>query len=207
MNEFKLIIGDKHASSWSLRAWLMLKQCLVDFDEQIIRLGQSDTKQKILQVSLAGKVPVLKHQDIIIWESLAIGEYLSELYPQVNLWPEDRNARAVARAVSNEMHAGFTNLRSKMPFDLLNKHQFPEDDELVSEIKRVEQIWEACRTNYGQASKFLFGNFGIADAMYAPVVLRFDTYGYLSSNYVVRKYCSAVIEYSNVQYWLEQARK
>lgn len=205
MNKFQLIIGDKHASSWSLRAWLMLKHCQVEFDECIIPLGTVNTTRQIKQFSAAGKVPVLKHGDLIIWESLAIGEYLAEIFPASGLWPENSMARAVARSVSNEMHAGFGSLRASMPFDLLARYDLPQSDELSREIIRLEEVWCSCREKFGDGGEYLFGQFGIADAMFAPVVLRFVTYGYVSANPIIKKYCDTIVNHQHVRLWINEA--
>ncbi|AUR52662.1 glutathione S-transferase family protein [Aquella oligotrophica] len=206
MSEFRLIIGNKHLSSWSLRAWLMIKRCKVKFSEIIVDLERQDVKAAILQLSPSGKVPALKHNDLLIWDSLSIGEYLAEVSPSAKLWPTDEAARAIARSVSNEMHSGFATLRKMMPFALFVQKDLPYSEELQGEIKRIEEIWLDCRSKFGQDGEFLFGDFSIADAMFAPVVLRFQTYGYKSDNRAVVDYCNAILAHPDLLEWLNSAK-
>lgn len=206
MSEFTLIIGNKHLSSWSLRAWLMIKECNIKFSEIIVDLEAHDVKTRIQQLSPSGKVPALKHKDLLIWESLSIGEYLAELFPSAKLWPDDKKTRAIARSVSNEMHSGFVVLRRMMPFTLFEERPLPRSEELENEIRRIEEIWVDCRSRYGKDGKFLFGKFSIADAMFAPVVLRFKIYGYKSKNLIVTEYCNSILNSFNVIDWLNSAK-
>ena len=206
MSEFTLIIGNKNLSSWSLRAWLMIKRCNVEFSEIIVDLERQDVKSAILQLSPFGKVPALKHNDLLIWDSLSIGEYLAELFPSIKLWPVDKEARAIARSVSNEMHSGFVNLRKMMPFALFEERLLPQSEDLQHEIRRVEEIWVDCRSRFAKGGKFLFGEFSIADAMFAPVVLRFQTYGYKPESKDVVDYCNAILAYPDLLLWLESAK-
>lgn len=206
MSEFTLIIGNKHLSSWSLRAWLMIKECNIKFSEIIVDLEAHDVKTRIQQLSPSGKVPALKHKDLLIWESLSIGEYLAELFPSAKLWPDDKKTRAIARSVSNEMHSGFVVLRRMMPFTLFEERPLPRSEELENEIRRIEEIWVDCRSRYGKDGKFLFGKFSIADAMFAPVVLRFKIYGYKSKNLIVTEYCNSILNNFNVIDWLNSAK-
>jgi glutathione S-transferase len=174
----KIVIGNKNYSSWSLRPWLVLEHSGLPFEEQVIPLDQPDTAAEIARFSPAGRVPVLVDGDVTVWDSLAICEYLAEQHPEKALWPRDRAARAMARAVSAEMHSGFTGLRSHWPLKL--KESFPArppPQEAQGDIDRILAIWNDCRRRFGRAGPFLFGAFSIADAMYAPVVSRFRTYG------------------------------
>ena len=179
MEKFTLVIGNKNYSSWSLRPWLVLKHFDIPFEEIIIPLRQPDSKEKILKHSPSGKVPVLKHGNLVIWESLAICEYLADLFPKKNLWPKDSYQRAIARAISSEMHAGFMNLRKSCPMDVrAQKLGITLTDEVKRDIQRIVEIWENCRRHVDLAKgDFLFGEFSIADCMFAPVVFRFNTYG------------------------------
>jgi glutathione S-transferase len=177
MADFTIYIGNRVYSSWSLRGWLPLKHLGVPFDEVMIPLYGAGSTDAILRRSPSGKVPALHHQGRTIWESLAIGEYLAEQFPAARLWPEDAGARALARAVSAEMHAGFANLRRELTMNLrriIPGRRFTPD--ALAEIERVKAIWRDCRTRYGRGGPFLFGAFTIADAMFAPVVTRFRTY-------------------------------
>jgi glutathione S-transferase len=180
MPEFTLVIGDRNYSSWSLRPWLILKHLGLAFEEVHVRLRQTDTRQQNLRHSPSGKVPVLKHNGLVIWDSLAIMEYLAERFPESLLWPSDTAARAMARSISAEMHSGFQALRAHLPMDILGR--FPgnglDAEGVQQDIARVQQIWMDARAQWGAGGggPFLFGAFGIADAMYAPVVSRFITY-------------------------------
>jgi glutathione S-transferase len=175
---YTIVIGDKNYSSWSLRPWLALKQCGVPFEEERIRLRQPESKAAIFRHSPSGKVPALKTDVGVICDSLAIVEYLAEQHPDAKLWPEDRGARAAARAVSAEMHSSFAALRNDMPMDLLSRLPMPDLSEaLEANIGRVVAVWRDMRARFGQGGPFLFGAFTNADAMYAPVATRFRTYG------------------------------
>jgi len=172
-----LVIGSKRFSTWSLRPWLILKMAGVAFSEVLIPLRQPDTKASILQHSPSGKVPLLKDGDVHIWDSLAIAEYLAEQLP--GLWPAGADARAMARAITAEMHSGFPLLRQTMPMSLADDRlPTPEiSPELQAEINRILTLWQDARRRFGQNGPFLFGTWSIADAFFAPVVTRFNTYG------------------------------
>jgi glutathione S-transferase len=175
---YTLVIGDKNLSSWSLRPWLAMKHRGIPFVEERIRLRQPDTKAEILRHSPAGKVPALKTRFGVVWDSIAILEYLAERHPEHRLWPEDAEARAAARSISAEMHAGFATLRNDMPMDLLGRLPAPANSRaLEADIARVVALWKDTRARFGDGDPFLFGAFTIADAMYAPVATRFRTYG------------------------------
>jgi len=177
MSELTLIIGNKNYSSWSLRPWLVLKQTGIPFREQVIFLDTPAGDAALADSSPSGRVPVLRDGDITVWESLAICEYLAERYPDKDLWPADPAARAVARAIANEMHAGFAALREHMTMNV--RRRFPgrgRTPEVTRDISRILNLWKDCRTRFGKKGSFLFGEFSIADAMYAPVCLRFITY-------------------------------
>lgn len=175
--DMKLIIGNKNYSSWSLRPWIAMTMAGIPFEETVIPLYVPGSAEAILQHSPAGKVPVLIDGDTHVWESLAILDYLAELHPDAGLWPDDRAARALARSVANEMHAGFLPLRRACPmnFWLIPKPR-PIPDDAVANVRRIDAIWAECVRRSG--GPFLFGGrFGAADAMYAPVVARFFNYG------------------------------
>ena len=178
MSDLTLVIGNKNYSSWSLRPWLALRHAGIPFEERLLLLSGENWKEAIAAVSPSGRVPVLLHGEHTVWETLAIIEYANELFPDAGLWPEDREARATARAIANEMH-GFTALRNHMPMnlrrlDLKGKGRGPGVDD---DIARICEIWRECRARNGAGGDFLFGAFCAADAMYAPVVTRLDTYG------------------------------
>jgi len=177
-NGYTLVIGDKNLSSWSLRPWLALKQCGIPFAEECIRLRQPGSKAGILRHSPSGKVPALKTGSGVVWDSLAILECLAERHPECALWPQSDKARAAARSISAEMHAGFAALRDEMPMDLLGRRPSPPMDAVLqTDIRRIVAIWKDIRANFGTDGPFLFGRFSNADAMYAPVATRFRTYG------------------------------
>jgi glutathione S-transferase len=175
---YTLVIGDKNLSSWSLRPWIALKACRIPFSEERVRLRQPDSKAEISRLSPSGKVPVLKTPNGIVWDSLAVLEYLAEHHPDCRLWPQSAEARAAARSISAEMHSGFVTLRNDMSMDLLARIAFPWVSEaLEADIRRIVVIWHDARTRFGKDGPFLFGTFTNADAMYAPVATRFRTYG------------------------------
>lgn len=172
-----LVIGNKNYSSWSLRPWIAMRQAGLAFSEELIPLDHKDTKAKILAHSGAGRVPVLHHGKLTVWESLAIIEYLAETFPEAGLWPKAKAARAMARAVASEMHAGFAALRSACPMNMRRKpSRLALDAKVKRDVARIEVLWSACRAAHGKGGPFLFGRFCGADAMYAPVVNRFHVY-------------------------------
>jgi len=189
-----LVIGNKNYSSWSLRPWIAMKVAGIAFDEVVIPLYEPGSREQILKYSPAGKVPVLIDGDRHIWESLAILEYLAEKFPNAKLWPGDASARALARAVATEMHGGFQPLRKSCPMNLwLPVKSRPQPDDVMDNVRRIEQLWSDCRARFGQSGPFLFGPFGAADAMYAPVVARLHTFG-IAVDRVARAYMDAVMD-------------
>ena len=173
-----LIIGNKNYSSWSLRAWLLLREAGIEFEERRLALDTPGFAQEIAQISAAGYVPVLQLGDETVWDTLSIAETVAERWPEKNLWPADVAMRSHARSISAEMHSGFSNLRSCMPMNcraMGRKVSIP--DEVGDDIDRVISIWAECHRRYGDKGGWLFGDFSVADAMFAPVVLRFRTYG------------------------------
>ncbi|MGA8434239.1 MAG: glutathione S-transferase family protein [Methyloceanibacter sp.] len=175
---YTLIIGDKNFSSWSLRLWLAMKHCGIPFAEERIRLRQPESRAAILRHSPSGKVPALKTNGLVVFDSLAILEFLAERHPETQMWPHDPQARALARSISAEMHSGFVTLRNDMSMDLLARFPTPPiGEDLDRDIRRIVAIWCEARAKYGHAGAFLFGAFSNADAMYAPVATRFRTYG------------------------------
>lgn len=176
MARLTLVIGNKNYSSWSLRPWLAMRQAGLDFAEIRIPLDAPTTYQEIRRYSPSGRVPVLLHGDLTIWESLAICEYIAENFAK-NLWPEDSAAKAVARSISAEMHAGFQSLREVMPMDCRARLcLLGVNPRVQADIERIATIWRNCRKHFGINGNFLFSHFTIVDAMFAPVVSRFVTY-------------------------------
>ena len=178
MDRLTLYIGNKNYSSWSLRPWLAMTVAGIPLDEVVIPLWQDDSRAAVLARSPSGKVPALRDGAVTVWESLAILSWLAERFPQASLWPAGTAARAAALAVSHEMHAGFTALRQAMPMNCRARRDLGALAPPVAvDVARVAAIWSDCRTCHGAGGPFLFGSFGIADAMYAPVASRFRTYG------------------------------
>lgn len=174
----RLIIGNKNYSSWSLRAWLFLKQSQIEFEEIKLALFTEQWEAEINRYTPAGKVPVLLDGDIAIWDTMAIMEYVREHFPNTVGWPRDRGAQAHARSIANEMHSGFMAIRGELPQNLRVCQQRSLDDfssAARNEIQRVETLWQDCFERYG--GPWLCGDFSIADVMYVPVALRFVTYG------------------------------
>src|ERR1700689_4149502 len=188
-----LVTGNKNYSSWSLRPWLAMKAAGIAFDETLISLDAKDFKARVTALSGAGRVPILIDGDVRVWESLAILEYLAEKFPAAALWPKDESARAHARAIAAEMHAGFVPLRRLLPMNVWRPVK-PRtlDDGSKTDAARIDAIWRDCRARYGTAGPFLFGAFGAADAMYAPVVWRFHTYAVEVSD-AARAYMNAMM--------------
>jgi glutathione S-transferase len=210
MTALTLVIGSKNYSSWSWRPWLALKRTGAPFEEVLIHLDDADKVARIARHSPTGKVPVLVHGEVKVWESLAICEHLAELFPEARLWPEDRAARAHARAVATEMHAGFGALRATLSMNLRGRSTRPRDKsnlspEVWADIERIVALWDDCRRRHGRGGPFLFGDFTIADAMYAPVVGRFRTYQ-VPLPPSAREYGDAVWAWPAVREWLDAAR-
>jgi glutathione S-transferase len=175
---YTLVIGDKNWSSWSLRPWIALKVCGIPFTEERVRLRQPDSRAEILRHTPSGKVPALKTRTGVVWDSLAILEYLAEHHAEHHLWPHDREARIAARCISAEMHSGFATLRNDMPMELLATLPCsPISEALETDIRRIVAIWHDARSRFGKDGPFLFGAFSNADAMFVPVATRFRTYG------------------------------
>jgi len=203
---FRLIIGNKNTSSWSLRPWLILAMLDEPFIEVMVRLDQPDTKEKILSVNPAGKVPVLIDDHVKIWDSLAICEYLNECFPGAQLWPEDSAERAHARSLAAEMHAGFAALRQHMPMDVCGR--YPREDsnlQVDADIARIIAIWEGLRAQHVSDGPFLFGRFGIVDAMFAPVASRFVTYN-IALPPVSQAWVDHLLGTKAMQRWITEAK-
>jgi glutathione S-transferase len=202
-----LVIGNKNYSSWSFRPWIALRTAAIPFQEVVIPLYEQGSKERILGFSPAGKVPVLIDGDVRVWESLAIMDYLAERLPQTQLWPNDRAARAHARAIAAEMHAGFAPLRRHCPMNMWRPVKARELlPEVAADVSRIEAIVTECRKRFGQGGPFLFGAFGAADAMYAPVVSRLHTYG-IAIGPVAEAYKQAVMALPAWTEWRAAALK
>jgi glutathione S-transferase len=196
-----LVLGNKAYSSWSLRPWIALKQAGVAFDEIVIPIYIEGSPEAIREHSPAGKVPILKDGDLTVWDSLAIIEYAAEKFPQAGIWPADPKARAVARSISAEMHSGFVPLRKLCNMNLRRHYpDFALTDEVRADVARIEQIWAETSAAYGKSGPFLFGAWTGADAMYAPVVTRFQTYDIKVSK-ATRAYMDAVLALPAMKEW------
>lgn len=205
MTSLKLVIGNKNYSSWSLRPWLLLKQAQIDFEEIRIPLYQADTQDNLARWSPSGLVPVLHHHDLVVHDSLAICEYINDIYPELQLWPENIKARAAARAVSAQMHSGFTALRSHMHMNC--RKSLPGkgmNEEVRKDIDQILALWEQTRETYAINGSFLFGAFSIADAMYAPVVSRFNTYA-VELDDCGQDYIQTVLGLDAMQQWYKDS--
>jgi glutathione S-transferase len=200
-----LIIGNKNYSSWSFRPWIAMKAVGIAFEERVVSLSDPEFKQTIAAVSRNGKVPALDDDGVHVWESLAILEYLAEKFPQAGLWPADTRARAHARALAAEMHGGFAALRNECPMNFWRPVKRRElSAEAVADAARIDAMWSECLVRYG--GPFLFGSFGAADAMYAPVVSRFHTYA-VEVGERSRAYMDAVMALPAWGEWKEAALK
>jgi len=200
-----LIIGTKKWSSWSLRPWVALKEAGIPFKEMLIQLRQSDTKARILEYSPAGKVPILIDGRELVWDSLAILEYLAVRFPESKLWPHDLSALAVARSVSAEMHGGFPDLRRELSMDIGADLPTPDlSAGAAADVERIQAIWRDARARFGAAGPFLFGRFSNADAMYAPVVTRFQTFN-IPVDPVSEAYIQTILSLPSMRAWYRAA--
>jgi glutathione S-transferase len=204
-----LVIGNKCHSSWSLRPWILMKQLGIPFEEVLIPfadpIDSPEWKAEVRRYSPAAKVPALVDGHVAVWESLAIMEYLADAHPDLAIWPRDRAARAMARSIAAEMHAGFSALRSACPMNL--GKTYPERDrgpQVAKDVARIAEIWTTARERFGAGGSFLFGAFTAADAMYAPVVTRFETYS-IPVDPVSRAYMDAVLSTPAFRAWREAA--
>ncbi len=208
MSGFTLVIGNKNYSSWSLRPWLAMKVAGIAFTEHRIALYEPGSREQILAHSPAGKVPCLvvdraPAPALSVWDSLAICEYLAESHPA--LWPDEADARAHARSISAEMHSGFANLRTHMSMNIRKRHPGKGRTEgALADIDRIVRMWSGCRAAHGAGGPFLFGRFSVADAMYAPVVLRFRTYE-VDLPPTCRGYADAVLALPPLREWMADA--
>lgn len=205
-SSLKLIVGNKNYSSWSLRPWLVLRHFQIPFEEETVLLDTPATRSRLLQFSGSAKVPVLVDRDIRIWDSLAIIEYLAEQFPECSIWPNSPVARAEARSISAEMHSGFLALRTEMPLNCRARGRTVQVSEALGcDICRVIELWSDLRTRFAAVGPWLFGEFSAADAMYAPVALRFVTYG-VEVEEPAHSFVEAMLESVAVRDWLSAAQ-
>ncbi|MEX6633231.1 glutathione S-transferase family protein [Hyphococcus lacteus] len=207
MPEIKLTIGDKNLSSWSLRPWFLMKYAGIPFTEENIKLDRPESRAELNKKSPSGLVPFLQHGEAAVWDSLAISEYLNDQFPEKNLWPEAALARATARAVSAEMHSGFSALRTVWPMQVTHRDlKHVTSGGVQRDIDRINTLWTMCRRDYGKGGDFLFGQFSIADAMYAPVVSRLTTYGPVALSAEASAYRDMIIDLPVMKEWEDGAR-
>lgn len=206
MDDLTLIIGNKNYSSWSLRPWVFLKQNQIDFIEKRIALFTETTNQELAEYNSDFKVPVLQDGDLLVWDSLAILEYVSEKYLNSFGWPVDPDARAMARSVSCEIHSSFFNVRNELPMNCRKKFRnIRLSAEALHEIERIKDLWRQCRSRYGNNGEWLFGDYSIADAMYAPIALRF--YGYtIPLDGAEAAYVESVLRQPCIIDWIEAGK-
>ena len=205
-----LVIGNKNYSSWSMRPWVLMREAKIPFEEVPLKFDESGGGLRVAGIerySAAGKVPVLLIDGEPGWDTLAICETVAELYPAKQLWPQDERARRVARSVCAEMHSGFQALRGAMPMNIRGRYPGKGlNEKSGKDIQRVVAIWSDCRARFGKGGPFLFGAFGIPDAFYAPVVMRFQTYA-VEVPPAVRAYCEALQALAAVREWCDAARR
>ena len=205
--QLKLVVGNKNYSSWSMRPWVLLRQAGIPFEEVQLKFDQDVRVIGIDKYSRAGKVPVLMVDGEAVWDTLAIAETAAELFPEKKLWPEDARARRLARSACAEMHSGFQALRGKMPMNI--RRSYPGKGltpESKKDIDRVVALWSECRERFGSGGPLLFGTFSIADAYFAPVVMRFRTYA-VDVPRAAKDYCAAVEALAAVREWAEGAQR
>lgn len=206
-DSLSLVIGDKRFSSWSLRPWLLLKEFGIPFREERIALRQPDTGAQIAKHGLGTTVPILKDGENIVWDSLAIAEYLAERFKDKAMWPRDAAARAFARSICAEMHSSFQALRTECPMNILAR-VVPFDPVMgvKRDVARIEVLWSTARERYGKGGRLLFGEFGVADAFFAPVATRFRTYG-IKLSPMAQAYCDAIFALDGMREWERGARE
>lgn len=209
--DYRLVIGNLNTSSWSLRPWLAMKRFEIPFEEIRVNLRSADRKAQIFAHSPSGKVPALYAGDLMIWDSLAILEYLADRHPDRALWPAAPDARAIARSAAAEMHSGFASLRKHCPMDFLTLSPMHEVDKKIAlNVNRIVTLWCDCRRRFGGTGPFLFSDFSIADAMYAPVASRFKTYfpdlSEFGDDGTAAAYVETLFEMPEMQEWGEGAR-
>jgi glutathione S-transferase len=210
--DYRLLIGNKAWSSWSLRPWLLMRRFGVPFEEINVRLRQPDSKAQILAHSPAGMVPALIVGDLVVWDSLAIIEFIQDRHPNLAIWPKDQIARALARSVSAEMHSGFQPLRETCAMNLFARTPMAEFPEKVeANIRRIVTLWRDCRGKFGGKGPFLFSDFSAADAMYAPVASRFRTYApdlaRFGDDGTAQAYVEAIFAMPEMAKWAEGAKQ
>lgn len=207
MSKLTLIIGNKNYSSWSLRPWVFLKQNQIEFEEKRVALFTQKTDQELAEYNSDSKVPILKDGDLVVWDSMSILEYISEKYMNSNGWPAETEARAFARSVCCEMHSSFFALRNELPMNCRKTFKNVSlSSDAEREIVRVRKLWRQCRARFGAEGEWLFGQYSIADAMFAPVALRFAGYS-IALEGVEADYLQSVLNQACIVDWIEAGKK
>jgi glutathione S-transferase len=202
----KLVIGNKNYSTWSLRPWFLLRHAGIPFEEEVVDFNAGDFKERVTRYSSAGKVPVLVDGELVVWDSLAIAEYVAEKFPEKGLWPHGREARAIARATCAEMHSSFQAMRSFLTMNCQVRFAnvlLPK--QARRDVSRIIEIWRDCRQRFGADGPFLFGRFTVADAFFAPVTVRFTAYG-IDLPAVAQQYVAMIQGLPAMQEWIAAAR-
>jgi len=206
MSNLTLIIGNKNYSSWSLRPWILMKYYQLDFEENRVALFIESTAAELAEYNSDFKVPILKDNDLVVWDSLAILEYVSEQYLDNRGWPTEAKTRAFARSISAEMHSSFSNVRNELPMNCRKKFDNIELSKSAErEIERIKALWRKCRSEYGSSGEWLFGDYSIADAMFAPIALRFDGYSIPLSG-IEADYVNSVLKHPSIVEWVEAGK-
>jgi len=207
MGRLKLVIANKNYSSWSMRAWVLLRELGIDFEEVPLKFNPDVSVVGIERYSAVGKVPVLIVDGEPVWDSLAICETVAELFPEKHTWPREKRARQVARSVCAEMHSGFQAMRHSMPMNIRGRHPGKGmNPDTRRDIDRVVSIWQECRRNFGADGDLLFGGFSVADAYFVPVAMRFATYAVELSS-VAKAYAESVCALPSVREWMDAAKR
>ena len=201
---YALYIGNKNYSSWSLRSWVLMRALGIPFVEKRLLLDRPDTAQKIREVSPSGRVPCLRDGDVVVWDTLAIAEYLAERHRGV--WPQDGTARAWARSASAEMHSGFASLREEMAMNVRLRSTRTASPPVAADIARILSLWAEGRERFGLGGDFLCGAFGAVDAFWCPVAFRFQSYGVPLTG-VAGNYCHALLEFPAMKDWAADAER
>ncbi|MFT6955282.1 MAG: glutathione S-transferase [Halieaceae bacterium] len=205
VSDLQLVIGNRNYSSWSLRAWLALRKTGVEFETVVLPLDTPEFTKRIAEYSPSGRVPVLWHEGLCVWDSLAIAEYVNEQFAEGRLWPEDSASRALGRSMIAEMHSGFTQLRMRMPMNCRASNRIIDmDASLQTDLDRMWTLWSDSLTSHADAGSWLLGEFSIADAMFAPVVMRFQAYA-LKLPADIKSYCDHALDDEHLQEWLRDA--
>jgi len=202
--KFTLVIGNKNYSSWSMRPWLALAGRGIPFAEVLIPLDHPNTKQQVLQYSPTGQVPVMKYGQLLVWDSLAIVEYVNDMHPEAGLWPQELEYRAVARALCAEIHSGFQAFRQACPMNLRRRQAGRLTSQADQDVLRMVNYWRQLRLSAGGSGPFLFGEFGAVDAFFAPLASRIRSYE-IPVDRVANEYIDAIYNFPAFQKWYQAA--